>query len=79
MNAKARIKQLEKTSGLNSGTPKIIFMYDAGMMGMPDDTASFDGVQMTQAEAENKAAAQPDNVLVIHVCYASQAIKDGDE
>jgi len=54
MNAKARIKQLEKTSGLNSGTPKIIFMYDAGMMGMPDDTASFDGVQMTQAKPKIK-------------------------
>lgn len=75
MNAKARIKQLEKTSGLNSGTPKIIVMVD----GLGDRLATFDGVQMTQAEAETKAAAQPDNVFVLRVKYASQAIKDGDE
>ena len=75
MTNKQRIKQLEKTSGLNNGTPKIIVMVD----GLGDRLATFDGVQMTQAEAETKAAAQPDNVLVIHVCYASQAIKDGDE
>ena len=74
MNAKARIKQLEKTSGLNSGTPKIIVMVDA----LGDGLATFDGVQMTQAEAEAKAAAQPESVLVIHVIYASQD-KGGDE
>lgn len=75
MNTQARIKQLEKISGLNNGTPKVIVMCD----GLGDGLATFDGVKMTQAEAEAKAAAQPDNVLVIHVCYASQAIKDGDE
>ena len=75
MNTQARIKQLEKASGLNNGTPQIIVMVDA----LGDRLATFDGVQMTQAEAEAKAAAQPDNILVIHICYASQAIKDGDE
>ena len=75
MNTQARIKQLEKISGLNNGTPKVIVMVD----GLGDGLATFDGVKMTQAEAEAKAAAQPDNVLVICVKYASQAIKDGDE
>lgn len=75
MNAKQRIKQIEKTSGLNNSTPKIIVMYDAGR----DKLAKFDGVKMTQAEADKKAAAQPDNVLVMRVKYASQAIKDGNE
>lgn len=75
MNTQARIKQLEKASGLNNGTPQIIVMVDA----LGDRLATFDGVQMTQAEAEAKAAAQPDNILVIHICYASQAIKDGDK
>lgn len=73
MNTQARIKQLEKTSGLNNGTPdKVIVMYDA----LGDRLATFDGVKMTQAEAEAKAAAQPDNVLVLRVTYASKD-KDG--
>lgn len=76
MTAKQRIKQLEKASGLNNGEPeKFIVMYD----GNGDKLAKFDGVEMTQAEAEAKAAAQPDNVVVIHVVYASEAIKDGNE
>ncbi len=76
MNTQTRIKQLEKTSGLNNGKPyKFIIMVDA----LGDRLAKFDGVEMTQTEAEQKAAAQPDNVLVLHVKYASQAIKDSDE
>lgn len=76
MTAKQRIKQLEKANGLNNGKPeKVIVMYD----GDGDRLAKFDGVEMTQAEAEAKAAAQTDNVLIIHVKYASEAINDGNE
>jgi hypothetical protein len=76
MTAKTRIKQLEKTRKMNDGKPeKVIVMYDA----YGDELATFDGVKMTQAEAEAKAAAQPDSVIVIRVTYASGAIKDGDE
>ena len=76
MTAKQRIKRLEKANGLNNGKPeKFIVMYD----GNGDRLAKFDGVEMTQAEAEAKAAALPDNVQLIHVVYASEAIKDGNE
>lgn len=74
MTAKQRIKQLEKTRTAKDGTPeKIIVMYDADAGGL----VKFDSVQMTQAEAEAKAAAQPDNFLIMRVRYASHAIKDG--
>ena len=66
MNAKTRIKKLEDTK--NGAPEKVIVMYDAMNDG---ELAKFDGVEMTQAEAEVKAAAQPDNVLVIRVTYAS--------
>jgi hydroxymethylpyrimidine pyrophosphatase-like HAD family hydrolase len=66
MNAKQRIKKLEDTK--NGAPEKVIVMYDAMNDG---ELAKFDGVEMTQAEAEVKAAAQPDNVLVIRVTYAS--------
>jgi len=73
MTAKTRIQKLEKRK---AGKPeKVVVMYDAH----GDELATFDGVKMTQAEAEEKAAAQPDSVLVIRVTYASGAIKDGDE
>jgi len=76
MTAKTRIKQLEKTRKAKAGKPeKVVVMYDAH----GDELATFDGVKMTQAEAEAKAAAQPDSVIVIRVTYASGAIKDGDE
>ena len=65
MNAKQRIKKLEDTK---NGTPeKVIVMRDSN----GNTPAKFDGVEMTQAEANKKAAAQPDNVLVIRVTYAS--------
>ena len=66
MNAKQRIKKLEDTK--NGAPEKVIVMYDAMNDG---ELAKFDGVEMTQAEANKKAAAQPDNVLVIRVTYAS--------
>jgi len=73
MTAKTRIQKLEKRK---AGKPeKVVVMYDAH----GDELATFDGVKMTQAEAEAKAAAQPDSVIVIRVTYASGAIKDGDE
>ena len=66
MNAKQRIKRLEDTK---TGTAKkVIVMWDAD----GDTPAKFDGVEMTQAEAEAKAAAQPDNVLIIWLSYESQ-------
>jgi hypothetical protein len=76
MTAKQRIKQLEKANAAKDGKPeKVIVMYDA----YGDNLATFDGVKMTQAEADQKAAAQPDSVLVIRVTYASKEIKDSDE
>ena len=74
MNAKTRIQKLEKTNTADK-PGKIIVMYDSDVCG--GGLATFDGVKMTQAEAEAKAAAQPENVLVIRVCYASQD-KGGD-
>lgn len=75
-NLQQRIKTLEKTHKAKSGKPeKIIVMFDAPAGGL----ATFGGVKMTQAEADKKAAAQPDNVTVLRVRYASQAVKDGDE
>jgi len=75
MTAKARIKQLEKTHKANDGKPeKVIVMRNA----LGDKLATFDGVEMLQAEADQKAAALPDSVLLLHVKYASGEIKDGD-
>ncbi len=72
MNAKQRIKQLEKTRTADTGKPeKIVVMVDAPDEGEP---AKFDGVEMTQAEAEAKAAALPDNVLLIHVSYDREPV-----
>jgi hypothetical protein len=69
MSAKQRIKQLEKArANTNGGAARIVVMYDAD----GDGLAEFDGVQMTQAEAERKAAACPDNVTIIHVVYESE-------
>jgi hypothetical protein len=70
MNAKTRLKQLEKTSGAGKHT-KVIVMQDA----LDDGLATFDGVKMTQAEAEAKAAEfdKRDDVLLIHVAFASGA------
>ena len=68
MNAKTRIKKLEDTK--NGAPEKVIVMYDA----LGNTRAKFDGVEMTQAEANKKAAAQPDNVLVLRVTYASKDI-----
>jgi len=74
MTSKTRLKKIEQAR--TAGKPeKVVVMYDAH----GDELATFDGVKMTQAEAEEKAAAQPDSVLVIRVTYASGAIKDGDE
>ncbi len=74
MTAKQRIKQLEKTH--TAGAARAVVWWDETGV---DGLASFDGVKMTPEEAKAKAAAMPDNVLVIHVCYASEAIKDGGE
>ncbi len=66
MTAKQRIKQLEKAKTAKGGKPeKIITMFDT-CGNLP---ATFDGVEMTQAEAEAKAAALPESVLLIHVQY----------
>ncbi len=66
MTTKRRIQRLEKTSAANVGKPgKVIVMYDAD----GDGLAEFDGMKMTQAEAEQKAASLPDSVLIIHVIY----------
>jgi len=74
MTSKTRLKKIEQAR--TAGKPeKVVVMYDAH----GDELATFDGVKMTQAEAEAKAAAQPDSVIVIRVTYASGAIKDGDE
>jgi len=74
MTSKTRLKKIEQAR--TAGKPeKVVVMYDAH----GDELATFDGVKMTQAEAEEKAAAQPESVLVIRVTYASGAIKDGDE
>jgi hypothetical protein len=69
MTAKNRIKQLEKTR--TAGKPrKIIVMTDAHN----DLLAEFDGVKMTQAEADKKAAALPDSVLLLHVSYDREPV-----
>ena len=74
MTSKTRLKKIEQAR--TAGKPeKVVVMYDAH----GDELATFDGVKMTQAEAEAKAAAQPDSVIVIRVTYASGAIKDGEE
>jgi hypothetical protein len=66
MNAKRRIKQLEKAR-VDNGTQKIIFMVDT-----PDkDIVKFDGVEMTRKEADTKAAALPESAMLIYVTYAS--------
>ena len=64
-NTKQRLIKLEKTKPVKPF--KTVVLRDAHEGGL----AMFDGVEMTQAEAEAKAAAQPDNVLVIHVVRAS--------
>ena len=70
-NNKARIKQLEKTRTAKDGTPeKTIVMFDAMDAG---ELATFDNEKMTQAEAEAKAAALPDNVLLIRVSFVEDA------
>jgi CHAT domain-containing protein len=75
MTAKTRIKQLEKTHKANDGKPrKIVVMNDAH----GDRQAKFDGIEMTQAEADQKAAALPDSVLLLHVKFASDALKDSN-
>ncbi len=77
MNIQARIKHLERTHTAKGGTPEKVVVWNGAISDGELDT--FDGVKMTHAEAEVKAAAQPESVLVIHVIYASQATKDGDE
>jgi hypothetical protein len=67
MTTKTRIKQLEKASAANGGKPeKIVVMFDAHDEG---GLAEFDGVEMTQAEADKLAAALPESVLLVHVIY----------
>lgn len=72
MTAKQRIAKAEREHKAKNGTPeqKVIFMTDA----YGDELAEFDGVKMTQAEAEAKAAALPDEVLLVRVTYASKDI-----
>lgn len=73
MNAKQRIAQLEKTQANISTGAGCVVWWDVGS---GDELATFDGVKMTQAEAEAKAAALPDNVLLIHVCYDGELVTE---
>jgi hypothetical protein len=71
MNAKSRLKKIEDAKRKAAkGNLRTVIMWD----GYDDVPATFDGVKMTQAEAEAKAAALPEDVLLIHVVLASQAL-----
>lgn len=65
MSAKTRIKQLE--AARTAGKPeRWVVMADAHEDG---GLAKFDGVEMTQAEADKLAAALPDGVSLVHITY----------
>lgn len=68
MSAQSRLKKIEGAKRKAKGG-RIIVMYDS----RDDVPATFDGEQMTQAEAEAKAAVLPEDVQLIHVRYASEA------
>lgn len=67
MTQKNRLAKLEKAETKKNDL-HLVFWTDA----YGDGLATFDGVEMPQAEAEAKAAALPDNVQLIHIVYASQ-------
>jgi hypothetical protein len=66
MTNKARIAKLEQVK--QTGAARVVVWWDDAH---GDSLAKFDGVEMTQAEAEAKAAALPEDVLLIHVTHSS--------
>jgi hypothetical protein len=68
---KRRLAKLESAK-THAGAARIVVMWDAD----GDTPAKFDGVEMTQAEAEQKAAALPDNVQLLHVKYDEAKTED---
>ncbi len=73
MNAKQRIKQLEKAQAKTGGRCVVWLEDEHG-----DGIDSFDGVKMPHAEAEAKAAAMPESVLLIRVEYVDAQGEDHD-
>jgi hypothetical protein len=71
MASKQRLKQLEKHAPKNDAQ-KIVVMYD----GHNDGLAKFDGIEMTQAKAEKKAAELSDSILLLRIKYASMTIQE---
>jgi len=69
MTSKTRLKKIEQARTAGNGTDRIIICYDDTL---DKDIVKFDGVLMTRKEADTKAAALPDNVLIIRVIYASR-------
>lgn len=74
MNNKSRLEKLEK-SKKNNMPIKTIVMFCADE---PDGTAKFDGVEMSQQEAERKADELPENVILLRVIRAGTAMDKQD-
>lgn len=72
MTIKNRLKKIEGAKRKAKSNLRTVIMRD----GYDDVLANFDGVKMTQVEAEAKAAELPDDVLLIHVVLASRALPE---
>lgn len=70
MSVQSRLKKIENTKRKAKDDMRVIVMYDS----YDDVPAIFDGEKMTQAEAERKAAALPEDVLLIRVVRASEVV-----
>jgi hypothetical protein len=71
MSAKQRLKKIEQARTAGKGTGVIVITADT----IDKDIVNFDGVLMPRKEAEKKAAALPDSVLLLRVIYEDKDIE----